>query len=172
MTNTSVTFGLEIGYYDSAVEGEAGKEVVLATPRLEVFFSGSIAAAKREGLDVVEGDLWFFAFDGSPLEARFSKEPYVDAERNRYFPGVYSLQPGCGEKLQDVIAKLISKNPSPHTQIIVDLPATNESAQGYGWSDIKAMKNGIEHALKILPPDMAKRVVFETLKERPRGDGA
>ena len=161
MTNASVTFGLEIGYYDSVAEADAGKEVVLATPQLEVFFSAGIAAAKKEGLNIVEDDLWFFAFDGSPLKACFSKEPYIDTDRNKYYPGEYSLQPGCGEKLQDVIAKLIAKNPSPHTRIIVRLPATNESARGYGWSDIKAMKDGIEHALKILPSDMAKRIVFE-----------
>jgi hypothetical protein len=161
VTNASVTFGLEIGYYDFVAETVAGKEVVLATPQLEVFFSASIAAAKKEGLNIVEGDLWFFAFDGSPLKARFSKEPYVDTDQKTYFPGVYSLQPGCGEKLQEVIAKLIAKNPSPHTRIIVRVPATNESARGYGWSDIKSMKDGIEHALKILPSDMAKRIVFE-----------
>jgi len=161
VTNASVTFGLEIGYYDSVAEADAGREVVLATPQLDVFFSASIAAAKKEGLNIVEGDLWFFAFDGSPLKACFSKEPYVDTDRNKYFPGVYSLQPGRGEKLQDVIAKLIAKNPSPHTRIVVRVPATNESARGYGWSDIKAMKDGIEHALKILPSDMAKRIVFE-----------
>ena len=161
MTIASVTFGLEIGYYDSVAEADAGKEIVLATPQLELFFSASIAAAKKEGLTIVEGDLWFFALDGSPLKACFSKEPYVDTDRGKYFPGVYSLQPGCGEKLQEVIAKLIGKNPSPHTQIVVRVPATNESARGYGWSDIKAMKDGIEHALKILPSDMAKRIVFE-----------
>jgi hypothetical protein len=160
VTNASV-FGLEIGYYDSVAEADAGKEVVLATPRLEVFFSASIAAAKKEGLTIVEGDLWLFAFDGSPLKACFSKQPYVDTDRRKYFAGVYTLQPGYGEKLQDVIAKLIAKNPSPHTQIVVRVPATNESARGYGWSDIKAMKDGIEHALKILPSDMAKRIVFE-----------
>jgi hypothetical protein len=161
MTNASVTFGLEIGYYDSAAEADASKEVVLATPQLDVFFTASIAAAKKEGLNMVEGGLWFFAFDGSPLKACFSKEPYVDTDRKKYFLGEYSLQPGCGEKLQEVIAKLIAKNPSPHTRIIVRVPATNESARGYGWSDIKAMKDGIEHALKILPSDMAKRIVFE-----------
>ena len=160
MTNASV-FGLEIGYYDSVAEADAGKEVVLATPRLEIFFSASIAAAKKEGSDIVEGDLWFFASDGSPLKACFSKKPYINFDRNRYFPGEYSLQPGYGEKLQDVIAKLIAKNPSPHTQIVVRVPATNESAQEYGWPDIKAMKDGVEHALKILPSEMAKRIVFE-----------
>ena len=51
MTNASVTFGLEIGYYDSVAEADAGKEVILATPRLEVFFSASIAAAKNEGIN-------------------------------------------------------------------------------------------------------------------------
>jgi hypothetical protein len=161
MTNASVTFALEIGYYDSVAEADAGKEVVLATPRLEVFSSASIAAAKKEGINIVERNLWFFAFDGSPLKACFSKKPYVDTDRNRYFTGVYSLQPGSGEKLQDVIAKLIAKNPSPDTRIVVRVPATDESARGYGWSDIKAMKDGIEQALKILPSEMAKRILFE-----------
>jgi hypothetical protein len=159
--NASVTFALEIGYYDCVAEADAGKEVVLATPRLEVFFSASIAAAEKEGLNIVEGDLWFFASDGSPLKARFSKEPYVDTDRKKYFPGVYSLQPGSGEKLQGVIAKLLAKNPSPHTRIVVRVPATDESARGYGWSDAGSMKAGIEQALKIFPSDMAKRIVFE-----------
>lgn len=161
MTNASVTFGLEIGYYDSAAEADAGKEVVLATPQLEVFSSASIAAAKKEGLNIVEGDLRFFASDGSPLKACFSKEPYVDANRKKYFPGVYSLQPGGGERLQDVIATLVAESPSPHTKIIVRVPATNEAVRGYGWSDSKSMKEAIEQALKILPSDMAKRIVFE-----------
>jgi hypothetical protein len=52
VTNVSVTFGLEIGYYDSVAEADAGKEVVLATPQLEVFFSARIAAAKKEGLTI------------------------------------------------------------------------------------------------------------------------
>lgn len=159
MTNASVTFALEIGYYDSVAGADVGKEIALATPVLEVFFSASIAAAKKEGLNIVEGDLWFFAFDGSPLEAFFSKDPYVDTDKNTYFPGVYSLQPGRGEKLQDVIAKVIAS--SPLTRIIVRVPTTNESAQGYGWSDTISMKGGIGHALKILAPDMAERVVFE-----------
>jgi len=159
--SASVIFALEIGFYDSLAEAAAGKEVVLATPRLEVFLSASFAAAKKEGINIAEGDLWFFAFDGSPLKACFSKKPYINFDQKTYFPGVYSLQPGCGEKLQDVIAKLIAKNPSPHTQIIVRVPATNESARGYGWSDIKSMKGDIEHALRILPSDLAKRIVFE-----------
>jgi len=161
MTDASITFALEIGYYDSVAEADAGKEVVLPTPQLGIFSSASIAAAKKEGLTLVEGDLWFFAFDGSPLKAYFSKKPYVGANRNRYFAGEYSLQPGSGEKLQDVIAKLIASNPSPHTQIIVRVPATDESAREFGWSDIKSMKDGIQDALRILPSDMAKRVVYE-----------
>jgi hypothetical protein len=161
VTNASVTFALDIDYYDSVSEGEAGKEVVLATPRLEVFFSASAAAAKKEGLDIVEGDLWFFASDGQPLKACFSKEPYVDQDRNKYFSGVYSLQRECGEKLQDVIAKVIAKNPSPHTWIIVRLPYTDQAAREYGWSDIKSMRDGVERALKILSSDMAERIVFE-----------
>jgi len=161
MTNASVTFGLEIGYYDSLAEAGTGKEVVLATPQLEVFFSASNATAKKEGINIVERDLRFFAYDGSPLKACFSKEPYVDTERKKYSPGVYSLQQGLGEKLQDVIAKLIAQNPSPHTRIVVRVPATDVSAQEYGWPDIKTMKGGIEHALKIFPSDMRKRIVFE-----------
>jgi hypothetical protein len=161
VANPSCTFALEIGYYESLAEADAGKEVLLATPRLEVFSSVSIAAAKKEGLNIVEGDLWFFASDGSPLKACFSKEPWLDTKIRKYFPGVYSLEPGCGDKLQDVIAKLIAENPSPHTQIIVRVPATDEFALGYGWPDVKSMKAGIEQVLKILPSDMAKRVVFE-----------
>lgn len=161
MTNTSITFGLKIGYYDSVVESDAGKEVILATPQLEVFYSAGSAVAEKEGIDIVEGDQWFFACDGSPLEACFSEKPHVDTERNKYFPGIYLLQPGPGKKLRDVIAKIIGENPSPHTRIVVRMPNTDESAQKYGWLDVKTMKEGVEHALKILPSDMAKRIVFE-----------
>jgi hypothetical protein len=161
MKTPTITFGLEIRGYDSSAEGHAGKEIVLATPRLEIFFSPSIAASNKEGLEIVEGDLRFFAFDGSPLKACFSREPYVDTDSRTYFPGVYSLEPGWGEKLQDVIAMLIAQNPSPHTQIVVHVPATDEDARSYGWSDAKTMKEGIDQALTMLPSDMAKRVVFE-----------
>src|SRR5262249_9242611 len=118
------------------------------------------AATKKQGLSILEGDLCFFAFDGSPLKACFSKEAYVDTERNKYFPGVYSLRPEQGEKLQDVIAQRIVNNPSPHTRIMVYLPADEVSARGYGWSSVEAMKVDVEHALKILPSDLARRVVF------------
>ena len=161
MTNASITFGLEIVYHDSDADADRDKEVVLVTPRLEIFASADIAAAKKEGLNILEKNLWFFAFDGSPLKACFSKEPYFHADRKKYFPGIYSLQPGHGEKLQDVITKLIARNPSPHTRIIVRLPANDESAREFGWPGIKARKENMKHALDFLQADMVKRIVFE-----------
>ena len=166
MEKASVTFTLDTRWSDSVDEADAGE--VLATPDLHVYCSPADAAADREGLDIVEtlegyGDLWFFASDGSPLKAHFSKEPYINFEKNTYFPGIYSLEPGAGENLQDALTSLIAKNRSPHTQIIVGLAANNEVAKQFGWSDTEAMKEGTERALQILPPDMATRVVFEPI---------
>ena len=161
MTNTSVTFSLELGSYDSLDEADAGKDVTFLTPQINVYFSANHAAADKEGINIWEGDLWFFASDGLPLEASFSKKPYVDMVKNEYFRGVYTLQPGHGESLQDAIAKIVGQNDSPHSQIIVRMPDTNEGARVYGWSDIESMTAGIENALEFLPLDMARRIVFE-----------
>ncbi|HEX4303365.1 MAG TPA: hypothetical protein VHZ78_11265 [Rhizomicrobium sp.] len=159
MTNPSFVFALEIGYRDANPESDNSE--VLATPNLKVFSNATVAAASNEGINIVEGDLWFFAADGSPLKALFSKEPYVDTERLKYFVGKYSLQVGQGRKLQEVISGILSGNPS-RAQIIVRAAASNESAQEYGWSDVEAMKGNVERALKILSPDMAELVVFES----------
>ncbi len=162
MKTRSVTFRLRTLYYDSPHESDDGE--VLTTPWLEVYYSAEDAAADNEGLSIVEtldgyGDLWFFAADGSPLRAEFSKPPHFN-DNNTYFPGAYSLKRGAGDDLLRSLAKLIAKNRSPHSQIIVDIAATDETANRFGWADAQTMAHGVTHALQILPPDMLKRVVF------------
>ncbi|HEY0105989.1 MAG TPA: hypothetical protein VGB91_07890 [Rhizomicrobium sp.] len=158
MTNPSFVFALKIGYRDATPE--ADKSDVLATPNLEVFSNATVAAASNEGINIVEDDLWFFAADGSPLEALFSERPYVDAERLKYFAGKYSLRVGQGKTLQEMISSILPNKPS-HAQITVRVAASNERAQEYGWSDVEVMKSNVERALKILSPDVARLVVFE-----------
>src|SRR5262249_9622009 len=92
MTNNALVFALEIGYRDAVPD--ADNSDVLATPTLYAFSNAAVAAASNEGLTIVEGDLWFFASEGSPLEALFSEQPYVYPDRPSYFPGRYSLQAG------------------------------------------------------------------------------
>jgi hypothetical protein len=155
--NRSIVFGLEFRAYDGVAED--GKEVVLTTPLLEVFASEIHAAAKKEGINISEGDLTFFAFDGSPLLACFSKEPFFHENGNTYFPGAYSLQRGSGEYLQDVVAICIAQNPSPHTRIVIRMATTDSEAQWYGWPDVIAMRDEVERALKLLPSQMQRRIV-------------
>ena len=163
MKNRSVTFRLNTLYYDSLHEGDEGE--LLTTPWLGIYYSAEDAAADAEGLDIVEtldgyGDLWFFASDGSPLSAEFSKAPHFNDD-NTYFPGTYSLKRGTGsDDLLRSLTKLIAKNRSPHTQIIVDIAESDETANRFGWANTQTMAQGVTHALQILPPDMLKRVVF------------
>jgi hypothetical protein len=156
-----VIFSLEHAYYDSTAEADAGKEIVLATPQLGVYFTQEMAIDKNEGLNIVEGDLSFFASDGSPMKANFSREPFIDSDRRTYFPGVYTLEAGAGKPLQETIAGRIENNPSPHTKIIVRMPEDDEHARFYGWSSLSAMKKGVADALQILPLSMLERVVYE-----------
>ncbi|MFZ0913392.1 MAG: hypothetical protein WBQ76_15785 [Candidatus Korobacteraceae bacterium] len=162
--STSVVFGLETpNYYP--YELDEAEDII--TPGLDIYRCAADAAAHRDGIDIWEtlagfGDLWFFAADGSPLEARFSREPYFNADKPTYFPGVYTLEPGTGEDLLSAIAKVIAKNgnSSLFTRIIVGTAACDEAARQYGWSSVQAMKDGVELALRILPPDLLTRVMF------------
>jgi hypothetical protein len=161
MKNSTVTFVLRIDYYDSDAPSDKGKNVVLACPHLSVFSSAQMAAAFEEGLEIVEGDIVFFAADGSPLKANFSEKPYVDAKNKKYFAGAYSLEAGKGDNLQTAIEKIIASNASPHARIRVYATGDTEMAREYGWQSAKAMKDGIAQALKILPPELADRVLYE-----------
>jgi hypothetical protein len=161
MKNQSVTFSLDIGFFDSCHEDDAGE--VLETPLLGVYYSADDAASDRIGLEIVEGDLWFFACDGSPLGADFSKEPHFN-DNNTFFPGTYSLKRGAGsDGLVRSLAKLVDQNRSPHTQIIVWIATCDETGNRFGWSNIQVMAEGVTRALQVLPPDMLRRVVFATL---------
>jgi hypothetical protein len=130
---------------------------------LGIFHSARIAAEQRYGLEVVEGDLRFYAADGSPLEANFIKEPSFATDMRTFFPGVYTLRPGTGNYLQTVLAERIAFNVSPYAQIMVYVPISQESASNWGWPNAKAMEDGIAEALKILPSELLRRVTFKKL---------
>ncbi len=165
--NASVVFSLNTGNWDF---DESRDDEPLRTPELGVYRSAANAAADNEGLSIVEtlagdDDLWFFAVDGSPLEAQFSQQPYINFEKNEYFRGVYSLHLGSGTNLFDAIAKIIATNQerSPQARIAVWIASTDEAAKGFGWSTSEAMKEGVVLALRILPPDLQKRLIFAKL---------
>jgi hypothetical protein len=161
--NASVVFSLNTGYWDFDDES-------LHTPELSVYRSAADAASDNEGLSIVEtlqgnDDLWFFAADGSPLEAQFSQQAYINFERNTYFRGVYSLHLGTGPTLFDAIEKIIASNGdrSPQARIGVWIAGTDEAATQFGWSTPEAMKEGVVLALRILPGDMQRRLIFAKL---------
>jgi hypothetical protein len=153
MQNPATVFALEVGHWDYT-----GTPETLATPHLSLYFSSACAAERREGLNIVEGDLWFFDSNGAPLEARFSKEPYIDQVRNRYFKGEYTLVPGRGISLPDSLLKWLT---DPRARIRVWQPADDESAKFFGWPDVDALRQCTAQALDILPSDLRVRVAFE-----------
>lgn len=61
------------------------------------------AVEQTPGMDVAEGDTLFFAADGSPLAPHVSTPARHFPARNTYTNGVYSLAPGSGRTLQDVL---------------------------------------------------------------------
>jgi hypothetical protein len=165
--NASVVFSLDTRCWDF---DEGDESEPLRTPELGVYRSAAHAAADRIGLEIVEtldghADLWFFAADGVPLEAHFSQQPYIDFERNTYFAGVYSLHLGSGTNVFDAIAKIIASNHDRSTQarIVVWIASTDEDAKDFGWPTPEAMKDGVARALRILPPDMQRRLIFANL---------
>lgn len=157
----TTVFTLETGMYDSDAEEDRGKEVVMPTPCLSVYRSTIEAAAAVEGLNIVEGDIWFFAADGAPLEAEFSAMPYINSEKNTYFAGVYKLVPGQGETLQHVLAEGTGGDDLSPIKIVVYVPATDAYARSCGWPDAKSMNESIAPALDFLPRELLKRVRFE-----------
>ena len=162
MTALALVFALEISYWDAPPE--SGSTETIAKPDLEVFSNAVLAAASNEGINIAEGDLWFFAADGSPLEAVFSERPYVDTERLKYLAGKYALQAGCGKPLRESIWDILSEVPMPGAQIVVRVANSNEVAREHGWSDVDAMKSSIEQALEAAVPDLINLVVFETCR--------
>jgi hypothetical protein len=50
----------------------------------------------------------------------------------------------------------------PTMQITVDVAASDDLAKKHGWPDANAMREGVQRALKTLPPEMAKRIVVKT----------
>jgi hypothetical protein len=164
MTNTTLVFALQLSYWDASPESASTE--VRANPDLEVFSNTTLAAASKEGINIVEGDLWFFAADGSPLEAVFSEQPYVDNERLKYFAGKYSLHAGRGKTLRQMISNVLSDYPPLGEKIIVRVAASDEVAQKYGWSDVEEMRSNVDQALEAAVPDLAKLVEFDLLAVR------
>ena len=75
--------------------------VNIALNFIEVFDTLEEAVKRCPGLEIAEGDWLFFSGDGSPLEAVFSRDAYVDTERLVYGNGVYTLSAGTGLNFQD-----------------------------------------------------------------------
>jgi hypothetical protein len=159
MADPTLVFALEFTYWDAPPE--SGTTEVITTPTLNAFANASLAVSSNEGLNIVEGDLWFFAADGSPLEATFSEQPYVDVERLRYFAGKYSLQAGRGKTLREMISDVLSDVLPQCAKIIVRVATSNEVARDHGWTDVETMKNSVNQALEAAVPDMAKVIDFD-----------
>ncbi len=158
MVKNPVVFTFETGLWDSDAPEDAGKNITLWTPILSLYASAALAAESEEGLNFVEGDIKFFAADGSSLVPNFSQEPYIDFKKNTYFAGVYTLIPGTGENLIEVLRSRIEANVSPHVRIAIRLPTKDDVAASWGWSSASAMKISFFQALEILPPDLVARV--------------
>ncbi|MEZ0260634.1 MAG: hypothetical protein ACAH80_06460 [Alphaproteobacteria bacterium] len=158
MVKNPVVFTFETGIWDSDAPEDAGKGVMLWTPILSLYPSAELAAESEEGLNFVEGDIKFFAADGSSLVPAFSQEPYINSEKNTYFAGVYTLVPAAGKNLITELHSRIEANVSPHARIMIRSPLKDEGAASWGWPSAKAMKLAFVQALKILPPDLATRV--------------
>jgi hypothetical protein len=159
MADPTLVFALEFTYWDAPPE--SGTTEVITTPTLNAFANAALAASSNEGLNIVEGDLWFFAADGSPLEAAFSEQPYVNVERLKYFAGKYSLQAGRGETLREMISDVLPLVPPQCAKIIVRVATSNDVAREHGWPDVETMKMCVDQALEATLPDMAKLIDFD-----------
>ena len=166
--NVSVVFGFNSGTWDF----DESSDEPLRTPELSIYSTAADAAADNEGLSIVEtlngyDDLWFFAQDGSPLEAHFSQQPYINFEKNEYFRGVYSLHPGSGTTLFDAITRVIESNHdrSSQARIAVWIAGADETAKKFGWSSPEAMKQGVVLALRLLPQDMQGRLIYARMSD-------
>lgn len=151
MADPTLVFALGFTYWDAPPE--SGSTQVIATPTLNAFANTSLAASSNQGLTIVEGDLWFFAADGSSLEAAFAEQPYVDVERLRYFAGKYSLQAGREKTLREMFSNVLSDVPPQCAKIIVRVATSNEVAREHGWPDVETMKNSVNQALEAVVPD-------------------
>ena len=159
MATLTLVFALQITYWDAPPD--SGCADIIAKPTLETFSDAALAASSKEGINIVEGDLWFFAADGSALEAVFSEQPYVDPERLRYFAGKYSLQTGHGKTLREMISDILSDVPMSNAQILVLGTPSDEWVHEHGWSDAETMRSQIKQALEVAVPDLAMLSVFE-----------
>jgi len=68
---------------------------------LVTYGTAAEAIEQTPGINIVEKDTFFFAADGTPLEAHFSKPAYFRSNGTAYTNGVYSLAPGTGRTLQN-----------------------------------------------------------------------
>lgn len=145
-----LVFSLQFSFWDGP-PGSDGTSTI-AKPVLEAFADAAVAAASNEGLNIVEGDLWFFSADGAPMDAVFSERPYVDAKRLIYFAGTYSLQPGHGKTLREIIAERCPSMP----QLIVRSAPSDDDARKHGWSSVGQLKSTVEKALVVALPDLSR----------------
>lgn len=153
---TSTVISLEIRFFDSEAPEDRGQEVGIPIPCLHFYLSAAQATEQVEEINIVEGDIWFFAADGAPLEASFSQMPVVTADKGIYFPGIYNLVSGDGDSLQQFLAD----DELAEREIIAYLPGTEAYAQACGWTGPKAANKAIAAVLESLPPKMAERFRF------------
>lgn len=150
----ALVFALEFTYWNAPSEAD-GTEVV-ARPTLTVFLDADLAASSYEGINIIEGGLWFFAADGSPLEAVFSEQPSVNPDQLTYRAGKYFLRPGSRKSLREVI---IDRSVAP--RMVVRIAASNSVARDYGWEDAEEVRWRVERYLEAAIPDLAKPIEFE-----------
>ncbi|MBI1214856.1 MAG: hypothetical protein GC185_03440 [Alphaproteobacteria bacterium] len=156
----SIIFALRTAFRDAENLKAGSGDAVLAVPHITPYASTLSAVADIEGLEIAEGGVALFAAEGAPLHAVFSERPYVEDARNRYFAGVYTLHKGDGEGLTVAINRILSGNGGEDGPVHVLMPDTDEGAQDGGWPALSFMKADVEKALKMLPPELERRIVF------------
>jgi hypothetical protein len=78
-----------------------------------VFESEAEVIASCPGIEIAEGDWLFFSESGACLEAHFSVPASINAERNTYAAGVYTLRAGKGPALSQFLLDLCMSKPEP-----------------------------------------------------------
>ena len=86
---------------------------------LTVFASEAEAVASCEGADVAAGGYMFFATDGSPLEPVFSEPAIIRSLVVTH--GRYSLRPGTGLNLREVLPRVSAVEGPPGLQSVAEV---------------------------------------------------
>lgn len=141
----SFVFSLEYKFYD--LDDGSGNDNLISLPYITVYPSRDLAIKNIEGINFLEGDIWVFLCDGTPLKPSFIKEPYIHADKLKYFPGEYTLTLSEGERLQDIVSEFLSQMKLDERRIIIHLLKNK--------TDIK------EKIQSIFSTEILKHIVFE-----------